>query len=335
MSKCKSCNQELDFPKAVIKQLTTCPFCNAPFRMSDFIEPEILGKPVTAKSVLKTLVKDYGMEIFSKENEHRFRKELMRFPETLKKERDVLQLLLIKDIPSQLFMTIDSPLKEKQTIFSNALNTLYEDFSIPNCAAENMLDLVTDSIKYGVKEYIKEKNYGTFTDPRDGQTYKTVKIGNQVWMAENLKYKIGGSYCYDDNPANCEKYGRLYTWDAAFEACPEGWHLPNIEELYTLIAEGGFATAGKMLKSRTGWEEYEGKSGNGIDAFGFNILPAGGRRFDNGNFINAGESGSFWSDTEETGYDDAYIITFGNGADECELSSCSINNALSVRCIRD
>lgn len=119
-------------------------------------------------------------------------------------------------------MTLDSPLKEKQTVFSNALNTLYEDFSIPNYAAENMLDLVTDSIKYGVKEYIKEKNYGTFTDPRDGQTYKTVKIGNQVWMAENLKYKIGDSYCYDDNPANCEKYGRLYTWDAAFKACLPG-----------------------------------------------------------------------------------------------------------------
>ena len=338
MSKCKSCNQELDFPKAVIKQLTTCPFCNAPFRMSDFIEPEILGKPVTAKSVLKSLVKDYGMEIFSKENEHRFRKELMRFPEMLKKERDILQLLLIKEIPSQLFMTIDSPLKEKQTIFSNALNTLYEDFSIPNYAAENMLDLVTDSIKYGVKEYIKEKNYGTFTDPRDGQTYKTVKIGNQVWMAENLKYKIGDSYCYDDNPANCEKYGRLYTWDAAFEACLPGWHLPNIEELYTLIAEGGFAIAGKMLKSRTGWEEYEGKSGNGIDAFGFNFLPAGYRRSDNGNFIYAGEFGGFWSDTEETGYDDtynAYYIIFGHNLDECELSLGSTGNAISVRCIRD
>ena len=62
-------------------------------------------------------------------------------------------------------------------------------------------------------------------------------------MAENLKYKIGDSYCYDDNPANCEKYGRLYTWDAAFEACLPGWHLPNIEELYTLIAEGGICNS--------------------------------------------------------------------------------------------
>lgn len=126
MSKCKSCNQELDFPKAVIKQLTTCPFCNAPFRMSDFIEPEILGKPVTAKSVLKTLVKDYGMEIFSKENEHRFRKELMRFPETLKKERDALQLLLIKDIllEKQVLQAVANQFSSKMAKKSQFLNNV-------------------------------------------------------------------------------------------------------------------------------------------------------------------------------------------------------------------
>ena len=93
-----------------------------------------------------------------------------------------------------------------------------------------------------------------------------------------------------------------------------------------------------MLKSRTGWEEYEGKSGNGIDAFGFNFLPAGYRRSDNGNFIYAGEFGGFWSDTEETGYDDtynAYYIIFGHNLDECELSLGSTGNAISVRCIRD
>lgn len=153
-------------------------------------------------------------------------------------------------------------------------------------------------------------------------------------MAENLKYKIGDSYCYDDNYANCEKYGRLYTWDAAFEACPEGWHLPNIEELYTLIAEGGFATAGKMLKSRTGWEEYEGKSGNGIDAFGFNFLPAGGRSFDNGNFTDAGEYGSFWSDTEDGEYD-AYLLGLDYDGEGAYLLDYDVGAASSVRCIRD
>ena len=93
-----------------------------------------------------------------------------------------------------------------------------------------------------------EKRGKLLTDSRDGQAYMTMKIGNQVWMAENLNYEMADSYCYDDRTSNCSKYGRLYTWDAAMKACPLGWHLPTQNEWKTLFAmAGGENTAGYLL----------------------------------------------------------------------------------------
>ncbi|WP_290722559.1 fibrobacter succinogenes major paralogous domain-containing protein [Fibrobacter sp. UBA2449] len=174
---------------------------------------------------------------------------------------------------------------------------------------------------------------GTMTDERDGKTYKTVTIGTQTWMAENLNYAYIGipynysgytfdstSWCYGDNPANCTKYGRLYTWAAAMDSvgtwstnskgcgygttcsptypvrgiCPEGWHLPTKAEFETLFtAVGGSSTAGKMLKSTNGWNS----SGNGTDAYAFSALPAGRRNYD-GDFNYEGDRAYFWSSTE-------------------------------------
>lgn len=143
---------------------------------------------------------------------------------------------------------------------------------------------------------------GSFTDSRDGQTYKTVKIGDQVWMAENLNFETDSSYCYNDSAEYCAKYGRLYEWSAAMDACPSGWHLPDTAEWKTLLAAvGGDSIAGMKLKSTSGWNS----DGNGTDDFGFTVLPAGG--WGSKNFV--GEAAVFWTSEWYEGYDDyAYGI---------------------------
>ena len=71
---------------------------------------------------------------------------------------------------------------------------------------------------------------GEMIDARDNQTYQTVTLGDQTWLAQDLNYETDNSWCYDDDPENCDTYGRLYDWEAARTACPAGWHLGSDEE---------------------------------------------------------------------------------------------------------
>jgi uncharacterized protein (TIGR02145 family) len=166
-----------------------------------------------------------------------------------------------------------------------------------------------------------------FTDPRDGQKYRTVKIGNQIWMAENLNYKIGNCWAYDNDESNRQKYGLLYDWKTAMKASPAGWHLPTNQEWNDLIsAVGGKDIAGKKLKSKTGWNDYEGNSGNGTDDFGFSALP-GGFRYANGNFSSAGYYGDWWSTTGD------YSRLMRYSSDNVYELGSSKDSGNSVRCI--
>src|SRR5215213_10720473 len=122
---------------------------------------------------------------------------------------------------------------------------------------------------------------GTFTDSSDGQTYKTFSFKNALtgatvtWMAENLNYKVQGSYAYDDKESHRKELGLLYTWEAAKKACPSGWHLATDSEWSMLVTSfGGTDKAGEALKSVSGWAE----DGNGANSSGFNALPGGIRR---------------------------------------------------------
>jgi len=184
-------------------------------------------------------------------------------------------------------------------------------------------------------EKIEAARHGTFTDPRDGKTYKTIKIGEQVWMAENLAYNAEGSKCYDNNEENGKKYGRLYDWDTAMQACPPGWHLPSDEEWQTLldfvgdvgVGFGGMI-AGKKLKSKNGWNE----NGNGTDDFGFTALPGGsGNDFDE--FYGVGSEGNWWGTLLND--DRAFYKNMSYFAEYVWGGACYKESMHSVRCIKD
>ena len=170
---------------------------------------------------------------------------------------------------------------------------------------------------------------GSMTDSRDGQTYKTVVIDYRVWMAENLKYESQNYSCYDNDESLCSKYGRLYVWNGAKTDCPEGWRLPNKDEFRWMIGKaGGQTMAGKMLKSKDGWND----DGNGSDTYGFSVLPAGYMEV-TGGFRLLGRTACFWTSTQ---YDDnyAYYIEFDK-SDGAKMSIREIGMSCSVRCVKD
>ena len=121
---------------------------------------------------------------------------------------------------------------------------------------------------------------GTFKDERDGKTYKTVKIGHQTWMAENLNYKVDGSYCYDNKTENCKKNGRLYSSQAAKQACPDGWKVPTKKSWEILLATTvDFSPIGTPEATQDYDPfmaiKFESFMGLNNDPYGFNILPTG------------------------------------------------------------
>ena len=194
---------------------------------------------------------------------------------------------------------------------------------------------------------------GWMVDPRDKQLYKTVTIGEQIWMAENLNYATAtGSSCNPNVENFCGTYGRLYTWAAAVGkaqdvcgyghecdlgtgnvqgVCPQGWHLPSEAEWNTLFSETGgkTETSGTHLKSTSGWIN----GGNGSDDYGFSMLPAG--RDADGYYNGVGEYAYFWSSTQlPEGYYSYYPYIMGEYARVME-SEEDKDFEQSVRCIKD
>jgi uncharacterized protein (TIGR02145 family) len=176
--------------------------------------------------------------------------------------------------------------------------------------------------------YFNSFSQSSFKDPRDGNVYKTIKVGNTIWMAENLKYEnVEGSSVFDNNPGNKELYGVLYSWNAAKKACPKDWHIPSGEEFKVLIDyyDNGIGSE-RMVKDTT--------------TINFQL---GGMRDFEGVFFEIDESGYYWTSTE---YDKDYaqyfgymiihdqpIIDLSRKEDNEDVHGSEKNSEYSVRCI--
>ena len=201
-----------------------------------------------------------------------------------------------------------------------------------------------------VKDLVEEPIEGTLKDTRDGKTYKTIKIGNYTWMAENLNYETEESICYENSTDKCDKYGRLYTWvdarndpncgfeqkcsstEKAKDICPDGWRLPTSSEFRTLLEDvGGNGFAGHRLKSTSGWDPYK-NAGNGIDAVGFTALAAGATSM-HGVSGDEGRFTYFWSASESDSWNGVYLFASYYGIDASTGYEYK-NNYFSVRCIK-
>jgi uncharacterized protein (TIGR02145 family) len=250
-------------------------------------------------------------------------------------------------------------------------------------------DLVNDSLKYrtlifsgGILVYMSEKSDWTDTigeylisfncgellnDIRDGQSYATVLIGTQCWMAENLNvgtrinstaglYNIFEQtdngilekYCYNNDPSQCDIYGGLYEWpesmqystvESAQGLCPDGWHLPTDGE-WTELADqlGGWSIAGGKMKTTgtvqggTGlWYEPNTAATN---ESGFSGLPGGHRYFGNAEFHNKGLITNFWSSTQDIN-SMRWRRSLTNNLASLYRSTMNYADAYSIRCLKN
>jgi uncharacterized protein (TIGR02145 family) len=158
-------------------------------------------------------------------------------------------------------------------------------------------------------------------DERDGQEYKIFESGDgNWWMAQNLNFATPGSWCYDLKDENCSDWGRLYTWEEAVGACPDGWHLPDDDEWNALLNYyGGVHYAGKALKEG-GESKFKAQLSGYRDKAGF--------------FGKINESAYYWSSTEQNA-DYASFKGIYKSVDNIGTYTYTKPDGLSVRCVKD
>jgi uncharacterized protein (TIGR02145 family) len=161
---------------------------------------------------------------------------------------------------------------------------------------------------------------GAMIDFRDGQKYRTGNVGGRIWMRENLNYKMANSWCYDHSESYCNKFGRLYDWNTAKKACPNGWHLPSREDWKDFVA---------TVKT-----DY---AGNTLTMSVHDLLDQRGGyyRFFEHDFNGSYNEGNWWTSTTNEGGLPCSIYTNSYFTSPIEAYLCHICNGFSVRCVQD
>jgi len=202
----------------------------------------------------------------------------------------------------------------------------YKNHGLSIRCVSDTSEVVFDTTKAFEPAKVPPVDFGYDSVKYEGRYYHTIQISNLVWFAENVSADKGDNWCYQNKSENCDKYGRLYTWNAAKELCPDGWRLPTSNDFKNLYS---YAGGSDELRSFDGWRSNDGK-----DKFGFTALPAGG--YDGDGFYDLGSSAYFWSSQEsETQSSIAYSLYLnyydnsGVGHEDRKTSG------LSVRCVKD
>ena len=209
-----------------------------------------------------------------------------------------------------------------------------------------------DTNSYGIP-WNSKVQYGALKDSRDGKVYRTLQIGSQTWMAQNLSWAAVGSVCPEDSLGGCPKYGRLYSWTTAMELpdsfltrkwsgslprkgiCPEGWHVPSTAEWITLWdAVGGTTAAMTIMRSNLGWTDaFDRPLAGGSDSVGFRVIPAGQGFIREA--MGTGQTASFWSATESDSVDAFYWEFYYLINRVTQRTYYGKDDANSLRCVKN
>jgi uncharacterized protein (TIGR02145 family) len=159
---------------------------------------------------------------------------------------------------------------------------------------------------------------------------ETIAIGTQTWLKYDLNVvpKNGKSWCYNEEPANCALYGRLYNWAAAKTVCPKGFHLPTNADWNKLMSFAGGESSTSKLKATSGWNE----NGNGTDNYGFSAVPSGYRN-SNGSFTHLGVYGRWWSANDKENSASVYEMSYKN--DGIGKGKFNKECGFLVRCVKN